>query len=219
MRPRLHLVTDDEVLRDPAFRPRAARVLAEHGTRIALHVRGHGLGGRELHGIAAELREAADAAGATLLVNDRVDVALTAGADGVQLGRRSLPIERARALLGIDAWIGWSAHDAGRGAKRAVDAGADFVVVGTIYPTASHPGRPAAGPGRVESVVARTSAPVIAIGGVTPARVPELREAGAYGVAVLSGVWRDPDPAVAVGRYLAMLESEGGDLDERFDGS
>ncbi|MFW6201565.1 MAG: hypothetical protein ACOC8B_03240, partial [Gemmatimonadota bacterium] len=63
MLPRLHLVTDDEVLRDPAFRPHAAQLLTEHGARVALHARGHGLGGRELHGIAAELREAADAAG------------------------------------------------------------------------------------------------------------------------------------------------------------
>lgn len=217
MLPRLHLVTNDAVLRGADFRARAQRVLAVHGERVALQLRGHGLEGRELFALAADLAFAADAAGATVLVNDRVDVALAAGVDGVQLGRRSLPVDRVRELLGADAWIGYSAH-AAEEAAVAVEAGADFTLVGTIYSSASHPRARPAGPWRIRRAVRAAAAPVLAIGGVTPARVPEVRRAGAYGVAVIRGVWDAEDPADAAGSYLAMLHDEGGGDDEDIDG-
>jgi thiamine-phosphate diphosphorylase len=208
---RLHLVTDDAVLRATDFRARAQAVLAAHGPAIALHVRAHGLPAAELLAIAEELAFAGDAAGAEILVNDRVDVALAAGADGVQLGRRSLPVAAARDVLGADAWIGYSSHGADETAQAAAD-GADFIVIGTVYESASHPGREPAGPGLVRAAVAAvapTGVPILAIGGVTPERVGELLEAGAYGVAVLGGVWHTADPVAAVGRYLAALGVSG----------
>lgn len=210
MLPRLHLVTNDAVLRDAHFRVRAQGVLAAHGGRIALHVRGHGLAGRELFDLAAELAFAADAAGATVLVNDRVDIALAAGVDGVQLGRRSLPIDGARELLGADAWIGYSAHGEDEAASVAAQ-GADFAVVGTIYPSASHPDARVGGPPRIRRAAEAVDVPVLAIGGILPPQVPELRRAGAYGIAVMRGVWSAEDPADAAGRYLAMLNDGGGE--------
>ncbi|HEX7089626.1 MAG TPA: thiamine phosphate synthase [Longimicrobiales bacterium] len=208
---RLHLVTNDAVLRAADFGVRAQAVLAAHGPAIALHVRGHGLAAAELFAIVEDLAFAGDAAGAEILVNDRVDVALAAGTDGVQLGRRSLPVAAARDLLGADAWIGYSAHEAGEAAQAAAD-GADFILIGTVYETASHPGRAPAGTALVRATVAAVApagVPVLAIGGVTPERVHELIEAGAYGVAALGGVWHTADPVAAAARYLAALGPNG----------
>ncbi|MFO7259849.1 MAG: thiamine phosphate synthase [bacterium] len=208
---RLHLVTDDAVLRAADFRERAQAVLAAHGSALALHLRGHGVSGAELFELARDLAFGADGAGAELLVNDRVDVALAAGADGVQLGRRSLPIAAARALLGADAWIGYSAHGAEEAAQAAAD-GADFILVGTLYRTASHPEREPAGVERVRETVAALApaeVPVIGIGGITPERVREVLAAGAYGVAVLGGVWHAADPVAAAADYIAALGVSG----------
>lgn len=208
---RLHLVTDDAVLRAADFRERAQAVLAAHGSALALHLRGHGVSGAELFELARDLAFGADGAGAELLVNDRVDVALAAGADGVQLGRRSLPIAAARALLGADAWIGYSAHGAEEAARAAAD-GADFILVGTLYRTASHPEREPAGVERVRETVAALApaeVPVIGIGGITPERVREVLAAGAYGVAVLGGVWHAADPVAAAADYIAALGVSG----------
>jgi thiamine-phosphate pyrophosphorylase len=83
----------------------------------------------------------------------------------------------------------------------AVEEGADFLVVGSIYETSSHPGQPAAGPELVR-LAAGFGRPVIAIGGVTPEHAPELRAAGAYGVAAIRALWQAADPAAAT---LAML--------------
>lgn len=210
--PRLHLVTSDEVLADAVFIDRARAVLDAHGADVALHVRGHGHTGRALHDVAAPLARRARDAGAVLLVNDRLDVALTTAAHGVQLGRRSLPVEVARALLGADGLIGYSAHRV-REAVEAVEAGADFVVLGPVHATPSHPGRDGAGPGLVAEAVRVVAAPVLGIGGITPERVPELMAAGARGVAVLSGVWAASDPVSAAGRYLEMLATKDEDRD------
>ena len=98
-------------------------------------------------------------------------------------------------------WIGCSVHSE-REAESAVRQGADFLMVGSIFPTPSHPSRPAAGPGLIRRCVGY-GVPVIAIGGIGPARVPEVMEAGAYGVAAISALWRAADPA---GETIAMLK-------------
>jgi len=89
----------------------------------------------------------------------------------------------------------------------AVQEGADFLVVGNVYATLSHPDRPAGGLDLVRST-ADLGIPVIAIGGITPDRAAEVRAAGAYGVAAIRGLWHAPDPAAAA---LAMLEPWRGD--------
>lgn len=208
--PRLHLVTDDRVLGAADFVPRARAAVAAGGDAVALHLRGHGTPAAGLHRLALALAPAVRDAGAWLLVNDRVDVALAvarspgAPRTGAQLGARSLPVVEARRLLGDGAPIGYSAHDAGEGAGAAV-AGATFVVFGSVYPTASHPDRAPAGIEALARAARETGAPVIAIGGVTPGRVGEVVAAGAHGVAVLGGVWGAADPAASVRRYLEAL--------------
>lgn len=213
---RLHLVTDDSVLRAPGFIDRARAVLAAHGDDVALHLRGHGLSGGELFALARPLAVAVTGLGGALLLNDRVDIALAAGADGVQLGRRSLPVPAARSLLGADAWIGRSAHQIDEAADAVAD-GVDFIVFGTVYRSASHPDRTPAGPDALGRVAASGDSPVVGIGGITPERVGAVLAAGAAGVAVLSGVWHADDPAAAAGRYLASIA--GGDDHGHHDGN
>jgi thiamine-phosphate pyrophosphorylase len=142
-------------------------------------------------------------------VNDRVDVALVGGAAGVHLGDRSLPAARARTLLGEDAWIGVSRHDPSE-ARDAETEGADYVFLGSIHPTATHPGAVALGISAIGDAVRRGNAPpVIGIGGIGPAETPDVIAAGAHGVAVIRGIWHADDPAEAVMRYLEGLSSQG----------
>jgi thiamine-phosphate diphosphorylase len=202
--PRLHLVTDDGVLEAPDFVAWAGRILAAYGPAVALHLRGHGRRGGELHHLAEALAPVSEESGALLLINDRVDVALAVGAAGVQLGARSIPVGVARRLLGDDAWIGYSAHGAAEAAGAVAD-GADYVVFGTVFPSASHPGGATSGVEGLRGAVEAAGAPVVAIGGITPERVASVLATGAHGVAVLGGVWRAERPVDAVARYLVAI--------------
>jgi thiamine-phosphate pyrophosphorylase len=203
--PRLHLITDDRVLRNSRFPETASAILATYGPAVALHLRGHGLTGAELYHLAETLAPPATAAGALLLVNDRVDMALAVGAGGVQLGRRSLPLPAAQRLLGPGRWLGYSAHGALEVIQAEAD-GADFVVFGTIFPSATPPGEPTAGVEGLREIAHITSLPLIGIGGMTPARVAAVRGAGAYGVAVLGGIWHGPNPETAAGEFLKAIQ-------------
>jgi thiamine-phosphate pyrophosphorylase len=203
--PLLHAVTDDAVVARAGFLERAGEVLAAGGTKLALHLRAPAASGRLLHDLACRLTELAAGSGSRLLVNDRVDVALAAGAHGVQLGRRSLSIADAWMMVGGRMAIGASVHD-GAEAREAAEAGADFLLAGAVYPTVTHPGRPGAGVRLIESV-AHLGIPVIAIGGVTPELAGELRRAGAAGMAAIRGVWDAPSPAEAVQRYIEAWQS------------
>jgi thiamine-phosphate diphosphorylase len=202
--PPLHIIADDAAQRDPAFRTLAAELLAVGGARMALHLRGHQLHGRELFDNAVALDHLAEDSGAWLIINDRVDVALAAGVRRVMLGVRSLPVASVRSLMGDDAVVGYSAHSASE-ATSAVGAGANFIMLGTIFETASHPGRAGAGTALVGQVFARVREPVIAIGGITPGRVAEVLAVGAAGIAVLSGVLKAANPVAAANEYLAAL--------------
>lgn len=202
--PPLHAVTDDRVVAGDGFLARAGKVLAAGGGRVALHLRAPGASGRLMHDLAVRLMEMAVASGSLLIVNDRVDVALAADAHGVQLGRRSLSVADARQVMG-DRLIGASVHDAAE-AREAADASADFLLAGTVYPTASHQDRPAAGVRLIEEV-SPLGPPVIAIGGITPERVGDPSLAGAVGIAAIRGIWDAPSPGGAVQRYLDAWES------------
>lgn len=204
MLPRLHLITDDNVLRSADFLATAREIVAAHGPRVAVHLRGHDLPGAVLYESARQLIHATNDAEAGFVVNDRIDVALCVGAEAVQLGLRSLPIPAARALFGEPARIGYSAHGASEGARAEVD-GADFLLIGTLFDTPSHVGREPGGLKLVRGIAERVELPVFGIGGITPERVAPVIDAGAYGIAVLSGVWHARDPVQAAGEYLGAL--------------
>jgi thiamine-phosphate pyrophosphorylase len=202
--PALHLITDDDVLERQGFAERASSLLTKGGARVALHLRSSRWGGRRMFEVASRLADAAAESGAMLLVNDRVDVALAAGAHGVQLGSRAMRAVDARALLGPDARIGVSVHSFVE--ARAESAGADFLLAGMLFPSASHPGRNAVGVGLIPELKP-IGLPVIGIGGVTPDRVSRVLESGGRGVAAISAVWRAPDPLGALQELLETLEN------------
>lgn len=203
--PRLHVVTDDDVLTRPGFADAAEGVLRTAPGRVAVHLRARSMTGAALHALAVRL-----GAVGPCVVNDRVDVALTAGAAGVQLGRGALAVRDARlALRGAETGIGVSTHDT-PGAEAAAAEGADWVFAGTIWPTPSHPDRSGRGVRAVAEAAEATTVPVLAIGGVTPERARAVRGAGGWGVAVIRGVWDAADPAGAVYEYLNALENGTG---------
>ena len=151
-------------------------------------------------------------AGVPFFVNDRPDVALAAGADGVHLGQRDLPVEWARRVF-PDALIGRSSH-APADAERALAERADYFAVGPVWPTPTKPGRPAAGLSYVRDVAARAPAvPWFAIGGITVENVHEVLDAGATRIAVVRAVLDAPDPAEAAralhSALVAALTREG----------
>lgn len=200
--PRLHAITDARILSRADLADRAARMADSAGPALAIHVRAREIPGRELLARAVTLAAIAAAAECALFVNGRADVAALVGAHGVQLGQGELAPAEARTVLGTawGGWIGVSVHSTEE-ARDATAAGADCLLLGNIFETRSHPGRPGLG-AEVIRVVAGRGLPVIAIGGVTAERVPALRAAGAWGVASISSLWDAADPAAAT---LALL--------------
>ena len=158
---------------------------------------------RALLDLARRLRESADG-NALLIVNDRVDVAILAEADGVQLGEDGLDVASARRLLGPDKLIGRSVHTVG-GAIVAEREGADYLALGTIYPTASHPGAPTGGIELVRAAARAVSVPILAIGGITTNNAAAVMDAGASGVAVITAITLADDPASAARELSVRL--------------
>lgn len=133
---------------------------------------------------------------ALLLVNDRLDVALAAGVDGTHLPERHLPAERMWDLAGDACIMGRSVHSVD-GAVAAEGEGADYVLVGTIYETASKPDTAPAGLELVSATRDAVDIPLIAIGGIDATNAGEVIEAGADGIAVIGAIWDADDPAQA----------------------
>jgi len=159
----------------------------------------------ELLTLAMRLREVTRGH-ALLVINDRLDVAMAAGADGVHLPENGLPVAIARWLLGQHTLIGRSVHSE-EAATEAEQAGADYVQLGTIYATESKPDAKPAGPGLVRKVSGAVTIPVLAVGGVRPDNAAEVIEAGASGASVISAIQGADDPQAAA-RQLVEAMSE-----------
>jgi thiamine-phosphate pyrophosphorylase len=197
----LHVLTDAR-RGQPALDAVAAAVAA--GAPV-VQVRAKGCTDRELVDFARAVVALCAPAGTTCLVNDRVDVALAVGADGTHLGAGDLPLAAARRIAGPGHLLGGTAREP-RLARQLVAEGADYLGVGPAYPTRTKTGLPAAlGPAGVGAVAAAVDVPVIAIGGVTAARVAALLAAGAAGVAVVGAVSGAPDPGEATRELLRAL--------------
>jgi len=154
--------------------------------------------------VAERLRARCREAGAVFIVNDRVDLALAAGADGVHLGQDDLPPRAARPLLRAGMILGLSTHSVDQ-ARAAQAAGADYVAVGSLFPTLTKPDFQLVGPALVRELRAEIRVPLIGIGGVTPANVAEAVRAGADGVAVISAVCGADDPEAATRAFLDAI--------------
>ncbi|PYN62638.1 MAG: thiamine phosphate synthase [Candidatus Rokuibacteriota bacterium] len=152
-------------------------------------------------------------AGVTFIVNDRVDLAVAVGADGVHLGQDDLPPRAARPLLRPGMILGRSTHTLVQ-ATRARDEAVDYVAVGSMFETATKPDFELAGPDLLRRIRPLTPLPLVGIGGITHANVGDVIRAGADGVAVISAVCGAPDPAAATRRLLAAIR-EARDLTAR----
>jgi len=199
--PRLHAITDERIARRVDLDDVARELAKGGGSQLAFHARGRGLSGREHYDLAVRL---SDSPTVRVFINDRLDVALTVPAAGVQLGHGSLPVSAARALNPL-WWIGVSVHNLPE-AEAARLSGADYLVVGPVFATASHPGRAPLGLATLQQIARAAGAlPVIAIGGMSIERVREVRGAGAYGVAAIRALWDDAEPAAAARRMREWM--------------
>lgn len=171
----------------------------------AVQLREKDLPPRELLELALTMRELTDRYGGKLIINDRADIALAAGADGVHLGEASIPAAAVRRILGPNRLIGVSCH--GReGALAAEKSGADFITFGPVYPT---PSKALYGPPVGVEQLAETAAlldiPVFALGGIRRENTPEALAAGAAGVALISAVVAAGNPAEEARAFLSLL--------------
>ena len=141
---------------------------------------------------------------ALLFINDRIDVALACGADGVQLGEEALSLEAARRVSGGRLLLGRSVHSV-ESAATAEAAGADLLLLGTIFPTESHAGVAAGGLELLERVRRHVGLPILAIGGVNADTVASVIRAGASGAAVITAITRSPDPNSAAREIMAEM--------------
>jgi len=195
---------------DDGFRPELpVEAQAEaflHGGARVLQLRLKRTGPARAVDIAGRLAERCRAAGAVLLVNDRVDWALLAGADGVHLGAEDLPPEDARRLLGPDAVVGVTVRSAGE-AEAARRAGADYVGLGPVFaPVSKQVDAPVLGLDRFRREVANISLPVVAIGGIGRTTIRSVAAAGAHGAAVVSDLLSAQDIASRARELEAEFE-------------
>jgi len=200
----LYLISDRRAL--PAGRSLVEAIEAAlQGGVKSVQLREKDLMAAELLPLAQQLRELTTRHGARLLINDRLDVALAVGADGVHLGGHSLPVEVARRLLGPDRLIGVSTHDR-KQIDAAIQGGADFITFGPVWQTLSKtlPGEPA-GLETLAEACRYSPLPVFALGGVTPAGIPQLRSAGCRHVACIGGILQQDDPRRASETFLHAL--------------
>lgn len=159
---------------------------------------------RNLYETILEILPHALKVGAGMLVNDRVDVALATGAEGVHLAAKSLPPRVARELIG-DRLLGISVHSLAE-AREAVDGGADYVTFGHVYPTSSKRGLPPRGLIELAKIVESVDAPVLAVGGIDSSNVLEVLKTGVSGISVISTILAAPDPEKAARELRGILD-------------
>lgn len=200
----------DASLADIAPLPELAAVAARHGATI-IQYRDKHASTRQMIEQATLIAEALRATGVPLVINDRVDVALASGADGVHLGADDMDAETARRLLGENAIIGLTVKNTAD-AERAAKAPADYACIGGVFETVSkvNPDAPVGLEGfrELRSYLrrARPEMPVGAIAGITLDRVAPVVNAGADGVAVISGLFRAVNIAAATGDFRRQVD-------------
>lgn len=200
----LYLITDRQ---QSGGRPLAevVRRALEGGVK-AVQLREKDLSTAALYRLAEELRRLTTEFDARLIINDRLDIALAAGADGVHIGVNSLAVAAVRRVIGKEKLIGYSAHGLDE-ALCAQAEGADFVTFSPLYPTPSKAayGEPC-GVKKLAEAAAALNIPVLALGGISPANITEALSADIQGVAVISAVLTASDPRGAAASLLKKIE-------------
>ena len=205
---RLHVITDTSI--QNRFGHVELAELAIAGGAETIQFRDKTLGARDAIEASKAIRSLCRAAGVTLIINDRLDIAMAVDADGVHLGQRDLPIPEARRLLGSSKLIGGSASNLNE-ARQVERDGADYVGFGHIFPTSSKDKPEAAkGPETLHAVCDVLHIPVIAIGGFDASNAETVVTAGVRGVAVIGAVCASEDPRWATARLMAVVETGDG---------
>ena len=206
MLPKLYAIVDAAVTRRAGWDPPSlARVYVDAGVRL-VQLRAPGVDGKIVLGWCQQIMAIAAPVGARLVVNDRCDLAMLAGADGVHLGQGDLPVREARRQLGASAMIGVSTHDEAQ-VLEALLQPVSYLATGPVFDTRTKDtGYVAVGLDAVRRTAAAAGGrPVVAIGGITLATVPAVLAAGASAVAVIADLLVTGDPSTRVREYLAVL--------------
>jgi thiamine-phosphate pyrophosphorylase len=209
--PKLYAITDRQW--SNCTHEEIVRMLLDGGASF-IQLRDKEASGRELLDQAIACLKLTREAGATLIINDRVDVALTAGADGVHLGQDDLSVDEAREILGEDKIIGVSTHSMDQ-FRAALETSANYIALGPVFPTLTKENTaPVVGLEMVREARKLTDRPLVAIGGINLGRAPEIIEAGADCVAVISALYplpekvdlgSKPEITMAVRQFLEIL--------------
>lgn len=193
---------------EPLHGHRALARAAVRGGATAVQLRAPELRDEELLPLAAELAEQCHVAGVLFIVNDRLEVALASGADGVHLGQ-SDDLPGARQRLGNHRTLGISVSDTGQ-AARAEAQGADYLGV-TVWSTPTKPGAMGLGPAGIREIRGAVGLPLVGIGGIDRTNLGEVFAAGAAGIAVISAVAAAPDPVGATLELRRLIDLAEGD--------
>ena len=201
--PRLYVILDAALLTLPETQLAAS--LAEAGVRL-LQYRNKQASARELLEKSRALAGELVPRKVIFIVNDRPDVAALAGASGVHLGQDDLGVEAARTLMDANSIVGVSTHNEVQ-FRAAVSSSADYIAIGPIFATSSKSNPdPVVGLETIRQVRRLTDKPIVAIGGITLERAPEVIAAGANTVAVISDILRAANPAERARQYIDSLE-------------
>jgi thiamine-phosphate pyrophosphorylase len=208
----LYLVTS-QALSAGRPTPEIVRAALAGGVKL-IQLREKGMPLREFVALAEQVRALTAQAGALLIVNDRVDVALAVGADGVHLGQDDLPVPAAR-RIGPDLIIGASTHSIEE-AVRAQAEGASYINIGPLFPTGTKQwDGEFLGIEGLKRIAAAARIPFTAMGGIKREHIPELVRAGARTVALVTAVTAAPDPSRAAEELLAALRQAQGEQGDR----
>lgn len=202
--PRVYAITDRRL--SGLSHAEQVRRLAAGGIRL-VQLREKEASPRDFYHHARDAVAIARELGVVVLINDRVDIALAVGADGVHLGQDDVPPEKARELLGPDRLIGFSTHSLEQ-AIEADDLPVDYIAIGPVFPTRTkEKPDPVVGIEMVRAVRARIRKPLVAIGGITVETAPRVIAAGADAVAVIADLVGAPDITARARQYVHALSA------------
>lgn len=199
---RFMVITDRTLMRPSFSQALAAAVLG--GARL-LQLREKNLSPSEVLQLAQTAQEICEPSRARLFINSDFEIARQAGAFGTHL-RESQSVHGVRKVLELEYSVGQSVHCL-EAALRAEKAGADYLIFGSIFPTASHPESTPLGLEALRELTSRISIPVYAIGGISLKNVRPCLEAGAHGVAAIRAIWDAPDVEIAVRQFIEVLNA------------
>jgi thiamine-phosphate pyrophosphorylase len=203
----LYPILDTSIVPIPKIKETASEII-KGGCQL-LQFRAEGLSTKEFLNISLSLRDITDKEGIAFIINNRVDIAMIANADGVHIGQRDLPCKEVRKLLGREKIVGVSTHNKEEAHKAEAD-GADYIAFGPIYLTATKKDadKPK-GLERLKDIKAFVTIPVVAIGGINEKHIREVMETGVDSVAMISDILTADDISGKVERLESIIDDVG----------